>query len=372
MDKVLIVDNDRENINKVREGFRDLHHFELITATSVNSAVDKLRSYRISVLTTAIHLQQKDGLELLAFMSRNFPSTPCIVLLGENDPKPWFTDRTGHTGVLYFLKKPFSFGRLASAIFVGLNLRDEGQTRYGMHLKNFLPLIAIAGKTCRLEVRSGTREKGYLYFLKGELLNARVNSLEGDEAASRIAGWQGVQLDFSPLPSENRKYRVHIDLLTLARAAWEKGDRPRHENRKIESPGGFLANKQNTRLEEALYKHAGIIRTAKGYKGMAVVNSEGGVLASDIPGGTQLDFSNLAQALSNMYTDCSKHLSRKGLGGCRGFSLNTDHGIIILQGTDFYTGGNYRFMVLIAEDGNGFFVQIQLKAIIPRILNEIS
>ncbi len=372
MDKVLIVDNDRENISKVRAGFRDLHHFELITATNVKSAVEKLRSSRISVLTTAIHLSGEDGLELIAFMSRNFPSTPCIILLEENDPKPWFTDRTGHTGVLYFLKKPFSFGRLASAIFVGLNLRDEGQTRYGIHMKNFLPLIAIAGKTCRLEVRSGTREKGYLYFLKGELLNARVDNLEGDDAALRIAGRQGVQLSFSPLPAENRKYRVNTDLLSLARAAWEKGARPAHKKKDTSEPELLGDKRSNTRLEDAMYRHAGIIRTARGYKGMAVVNSQGGVLASDIADGTRLDFSNAAQALNTMYTDCSKHLSRNGLGGCRGLCLHTDYGIIILRITDFYTSGNYRFMVLMAEDGNSFFVQTQLKAIIPRILADIS
>ncbi|MCF8037464.1 MAG: response regulator, partial [Desulfobacteraceae bacterium] len=78
MDKVLIVDNDRENLSRVREGFKDLHHFELITATNVNAAIDKLNASRISVLATGIHLPQKDGLELLAFMTRHFPSMPCI------------------------------------------------------------------------------------------------------------------------------------------------------------------------------------------------------------------------------------------------------------------------------------------------------
>ncbi|MBS3731322.1 MAG: response regulator, partial [Desulfobacterales bacterium] len=195
MDKVLIVDNDRENLSKVREGFKDLHHFELITETNVKAAIDKLRASRISVLATGIHLPQKDGLELLAFMTRHFPSIPCIIMLEENDPKPWFSDRTGHTGVLYFLKKPISFGRLASAIFVGLNLRDEGQTRHGMNMKNFLPLVAIARKTCRLEVRSGAREKGFFYFDAGKLINARVDEMEGDKAAKRIAGWQNIQLN---------------------------------------------------------------------------------------------------------------------------------------------------------------------------------
>ncbi|MBS3808703.1 MAG: response regulator [Desulfobacterales bacterium] len=373
MDKVLIVDNERENLNKVRQGFKDLHHFELITATNVKSAVDKLRSSNLSVLATSIHFPQKDGLELLAFMTRNFPSIPCIIMLDETDPKPWFSDRTGHTGVLYFLKKPFSFGRLASAIFVGLNLRDEGQTRNGMNMKNFLPLISIAGKTCRLEVRSGNREKGFFYFEKGRLLNARFDDMEGDEAAKRIAGWQGVQLAFSPLSHENRKQRTKTDLLTLARASWEKGARPKQENhQEKDRRQRSFERRGSSRLEEAMNKHADILRTVKGYKGLAIISSEGRVLASDVSSGTEISFTDMAAVTNNIYTDCSMHWSRKGLGRCRALSLHTQQGIIIMQGTDFYTAGNYRFLAFIAEEGNAFFVQTQLKNLIPRILSEIS
>ncbi|MFW5936770.1 MAG: response regulator [Desulfosalsimonas sp.] len=372
MDKVLIVDSDRENINKVREGFKDLHHFELITATNVNAAIDKLNASRISVLATGIHLPQKDGLELLAFMTRHFPSIPCIIMLDENDPKPWFSDRTGHTGVLYFLKKPFSFGRLASAIFVGLNLRDEGQTRHGMNMKNFLPLVAIARKTCRLEVRAGTREKGFFYFDSGKLINARVDGMEGDEAAKRIARWQNIQLTFAPLSRENKTPRMEMDLLSLARAAWEKGGPPKPENRKKEKFQWFLESRVSTRLEDAMHKHAGVLRTAKGYKGIAILNSDGNVLASDIPYGIEIDFAAMSAAINSMYTDCSKHWNRKGLGRCQGLSLHTDHGIIVMRPTDLYASGNYRFLALVAGDGNPYFIQMQLKTIIPRILSEIS
>ncbi|MFW5931373.1 MAG: hypothetical protein ACOCQI_06420, partial [Desulfosalsimonas sp.] len=200
----------------------------------------------------------------------------------------------------------------------------------------------------------------------------RVDNLEGDEAAKRIAGWHGIQLSFSPLPAENRKYRVHTDVLSLARAAWEKGARPGHEKQKKEKVEGFAENIPRTRLEEAIYKHASIIRSAKGYRGMAVTNSGGGLLASDIISGTRIDFSSMAQAINSMYAECSKHWNRKGLGSCKGLSLHTDQGIIIMQGTNMYTSGNYRFIVLVAEGGNSFFVQTQLKSAIPKILSEIS
>ena len=69
-------------------------------------------------------------------------------------------------------KNPFEFGALASIIFVGLNLKDEGLTIKGMTLKNFLPLIILSRKTCQMEVDSGSQKKGYLYFDTGVLLDA--------------------------------------------------------------------------------------------------------------------------------------------------------------------------------------------------------
>lgn len=372
MDKVLIVDNDTENLKKVREGFRGLHHFELLTATSAHAAAEVLAKSRISVLATNVHLPRGDGLDLLAFMTRTFPSIPCIVMLEPDDPKPWFIDRTGHTGVLYYLKKPFSFGRLASAIFVGLNLRDEGQTRNGMAMRNFLPLVAIARKTCRMEVRSGTRQKGIFYFEDGRLLNARLSDRQGDAAAKEIAEWRGIQLRIAPLAPEDRVLRVQTDLLDLARATWEKGARPAKEASAAAVSPPHHESGVDSRLEKALQKHAGSLKTARGYKGLAIINSEGKVLASDIPPSAGMDFSALAVAAISMLTDCSRHLSRRGLGACRGLSLHTDSGVVIIGSTDPYESGSYRYLALMAEEGNCYFMHMQLKTLMPRILAELG
>lgn len=372
MDKVLIVENQRSTLEQIRSGFRDLHHFELLTASSLKTAADILSSTRIAVLATGIHLPQGDGLDLLGLMTRKHPSIPCIAILEKDDPKPWFIDRTGHTGVLYYLKKPFSFSRLASAIFVGLNLRDEGQTRNGMTMTNFLPLLAIARKTCRMDIKSGSRQKGICYLDRGRLLNARTAELEGDAAAKQIAQWRGIYLSFSPLADKDRQARTNIDLLTLAKATWEKGARPADNSQAVPAYESRTEGRIGSKLEDALHKHAGILRSAKGYKGLAIVSSNGEVLANDISYRADIDFSAIAEMANQIYTDCSRHLSRKGLGRCRGLSLHTEQGILLVHNTDMYTSGNFRFLALMAEDGNCFFIQTQLKTIIPKILSEVA
>ena len=369
MDKVLIVDHELENLRKAREGFKDLHHFELLTASSIKDGIPVLESNRISVLVTAIHMPESDGLELIAYMTRKFPSTPIVAILDEDDPKPWFSDRGGHAGVLYYIEKPFSFGKLASAIFVGLNLRDEGLSHKGLMMKNFLPLVVISKKTCRLEVLLSSQKNGFLYFREGKLIDAHSDYMTGDAAAKEMAGWQGVQLTFSELPPDRQQRRVKSDIMTVAKATWKKN---------LKASTGKLAPhappkpaEGASKLESALFKNVGILRTIKGYKGLAIVNGEGKVLVKDSVDDS-IDFSTYAMAISDLYTHCSKTMNQKGMEKCQGLSLHTPHGILIMRTTDLYATGNYRFLGMMDEDGNGFFMQLQLKTIIPKILSELA
>ena len=62
------------------------------------------------------------------------------------------------------------------------------------HLHNvspaaFVQMIAIERETCALVVREDGRD-GVLYFVAGDLCDARLGELRGEEAAIQILGWQ--------------------------------------------------------------------------------------------------------------------------------------------------------------------------------------
>ncbi len=371
MDKVLIVDHELENLRKAREGFKDLHHFELLTATSIKDGIFVLENNRISVLATSIRMPESDGLELIAYMTQKFPSTPIVAILDEDDPKPWFSDRDGHAGVLYYIEKPFSFGQLASAIFVGLNLRDEGLSHKGLAMKNFLPLVVIGKKTCRLEVRLSAQKKGFLYFREGKLIDAHTEETAGEAAAKEMAGWQGVQLAFSRLPADRQKRKIKSDTMTVAKATWKKDTKAAAVKEATAPPTPPKPPKGASKLETALLKNVNILRTIKGYKGLAIINSEGKVLAKDVVD-ESIDFSAYAEMISGLFIHCTKTMAQKGMEKCQGMSLHTPQGILIMRATDLYAGGNFRFLGMMNEDGNSFFMELQLKTIIPKILSELG
>jgi len=390
MDKVLVVDNDPDILKKAEDGFKDLHHFELLTAVSVQSAIAILQKERISVLATAVRLPETDGLELMAYMTRKLPSIPCIAMLDSGDPKPWFSKRDGHAGVLYYLRKPFAFSDLASTIFVGLNLRDEGLTRKGMILGNFLPLIRITRKTCRLEIRCNAEKTGLLYFSDGQLLDARANDRTGEAAVKEMAEWNGFQMTISDLPADRKQNnRIARDMMGLIDATWEKepgtatpkhlktkkadrqSDRPQPPAPRQDPPTTEPPPSGRNKLETALLRHAGILRTVKGYRGLAVLSTDGKLLAADPPE-KSAELETLSTAAGLIHTDCSRHLNLRGLGPCNGFMFQTPDGFVIMRTTDLYSGGNFRFIARMSEEGNGFFLQVQLKTIIPKILADIS
>ncbi len=361
MDKVLIVTSDRNELSTIRQGFKELHHFELLTALNGQTAIDTLAKMSISVFVTDINLPDMDGVELLAHLTRNHRSIPCIVMLNPGQPKPWFVERTGHEGLLYYIEKPIDFGMLASMIVVGLNLKDEGQTRKGMTLKHFLPLLAISNKTCRMDVASGGQKKGFMYFHSGVLLDAVYDDKTGEKAAKEMAQWDGVSLSFSELPGKRKARKIHTDLMKFAGATWKQ-----------KTPPGLTLEPETlppaqTKLELTLKRHAGVLKTIKGYLGLAVLNPEGEIIASD-SAGEPVDFKAFSSEFNELMAHCARVVIQKGFEHCTGFTIHTKKGSIIMTISDVYKEGNYRFIGLMSPEGNGYFMQVQLEKIIPHIL----
>jgi CheY-like chemotaxis protein len=372
MDKVLIVDSDIENLKKIEDGFKELHHFKLLTATDGKTATDILQQTKIAVVVTNINLPVIDGADLLAYMTRNFGSTPCVLMVEPGKPKPWFTDRTGHEDILYYIEKPIEFGALASVIFVGLNLKDEGLTMKGMTLKNYLPVMALSRKTCQLEVISGGQKKGFMYFREGVLLDAECNGFTGDAAAKDMAGWDGVSLSISALPNKNHTQRIETKLMEIAGAIWRQKSKTPSSEKPIElsqqtqppqpaRPAGL------SKLQESLSRCTGILKTIKGYLGLAVLNPGGDLLAMDRASET-LDIKSFSTEFNDLFAKCSHSVSKKGLERCTGLTVHTQKAVIIMMTSDAYKEGNFRFIGFMTPEGNGYFMQTQLSKIIPQIL----
>jgi DNA-binding response OmpR family regulator/predicted regulator of Ras-like GTPase activity (Roadblock/LC7/MglB family) len=388
MDNVLIVDGDREHLTAIRNGLKELHHFELLTSLNGKTAIETLQQSRVSVIVTSMLLPDMDGVDLVAYLTRNHAATPCIIMIEPGHPSPVFPDPARSDMVLSYIEKPFAFGTLASMIFAGLNLKDEGLSKKGITLGHLLPLAGLCNKTFRMEVTSGTQKKGFLYFKNGRLLDALFNNQSGEDVARKMAAWDQIMVAVSPLPDKRDVQRINARLIEIAGANWKQptssaastprksaaASRAVSQAKTAQTPPASPAVTSQappgaaSRLEAALQRYSAALRAIKGYRGLAILSPDGTLLAADTAG-ENLDFASFAAEFNNIISYCNKTAAQKGFDQCSGVTLHTKKGIIIMMASDVYKHGNFRFIGLLSPDANGYFMQIQMEKAIPQILS---
>ncbi len=214
MNKVLIVDDEPEYLEIYQSGLQKYEgRFEVLTALGGEEAIEVLKKENISVLVTDLIMPEVGGLELLAHMTRNYPTTPCIVMTGYDSPE--LREIVSRKDILHYITKPIDFDELARAIIEGLDRLDKGAFESGVSTSSLMQLINVKQKTCLLEVRYGTKKKGFLYFVNGILYNAVCEDLEGEDAALEMIGWDQADFRFKSLHSEDIEQRIYRDLMSL-------------------------------------------------------------------------------------------------------------------------------------------------------------
>jgi CheY-like chemotaxis protein len=373
MDKVLIVDGKANFVTSLKDGLDKMHQFEVLTATDGEAAIDILGKDKISVFVTDINTPKLDGLELLAYITQEHPSTPCIVMTDYG--KPWFRKRMDQQEVLYHLEKPFEIGALASAIFVGLNLRDEGINYKGMTMASILPLIEIEQKTCRMEVSTAGRGRGYLYFDEGVLIDAHFKGLTGEKAALEISEWDRIVIKFSELPRRRTRMRVKTHLMDMAGATWMREETEELKEDETTSGSGLFLETSTTSASQAdfetisqvLQRHLGEFKSIKGYLAVAVLGTDGDVLASDqsSPG---LDLDRLAVGMSSLFSVSEETVAQIAFKRSEALTLHTKNGAVLITSSNMESVADIRLMGVTEVDGNWFYMKVQLENLFPKLI----
>ena len=375
MDKVLIVDSNADFLKSLKEGLDKMHQFEVLVASDGEEAIRILSNDKVAVLVTDINMPRFDGLELLAFMTQEHPNTPCVVMTDYG--KPWFRKRMDQQEVLYHLEKPFEIGALASAIFVGLNLRDEGMNYKGMTMASILPLIEIEQKTCRMEVKSAGKGKGYLYFDEGVLIDAHLKGKTGEKAALAISEWDRIVIKFSELPRRRTRTRVKTHLMDMAGATWMREETEALSEEESTGDGMILeTSTSQTLLDEEtsrsiLLHSVEEFKSIKGYQAVAILDADGDIMAADILDG-QVELERLAIGISSIFSVSEETTRQIGFDRCQALTLHTRNGVILLVTSDLEMAAGLRLMGVTKPDGNWFYMKVQLENLFPKLVAGLS
>lgn len=81
-------------------------------------------------------------------------------------------------------------------------------------LHDVIQLICMGRKTCRMRVKSGTKD-GTIYFADGEIVHAEQNSDVGEQAFFNILSWELGAFDCDEAQIPNRTIEESWDFLLM-------------------------------------------------------------------------------------------------------------------------------------------------------------
>ncbi|MEO0258441.1 MAG: response regulator [candidate division WOR-3 bacterium] len=178
--RVLLVDDEEDILWGLSEELTR-NKIEVDTATNGLEALEKIKKKQYDFLVTDIRMPGLSGSELLIETKKIQPDIKVIVMTayGSDEVKQDVLTK----GAISYLEKPFDFDQILNVIMEKQAAEEE--TLKNLSLHQFLQLVSMEGKSCEVIVNTSEGE-GKIFFEEGEIVNASIGKLRGEEAFSRI------------------------------------------------------------------------------------------------------------------------------------------------------------------------------------------
>jgi len=179
--KVLIVDDEEDILWGLSEELTR-NKIEVETASNGLEALEKIKKKQFDFLVTDIRMPGLSGAELLIETKKIQPDIKVIVMTayGSDEVKQDVLAK----GAISYLEKPFDFDQILNVI-LEKQAAGEEETLKNLTLHQFLQLVAMEGKSCEIVVTTSEGE-GKIFFEDGEVINASLGKLRGEEAFQKI------------------------------------------------------------------------------------------------------------------------------------------------------------------------------------------
>ena len=223
MKNVLVVDDEEAILLTMAGRFEDYKdQFNVFTAGNGKEAIKVLKSSTIDLVITDLKMPVMDGIELLAYMSTNFPTIPAITVSAFCTPK--IQKVLEAMGTLRVMDKPVDLDLLAQSVLEGLQRSHQGGSINCISVGSFMQLLQMEARTCMLEVHGEEQKRGYLYLTQGELYDATCGELEKEQAAYEMIAWDSVQLYIKNLPNDRIERRITKGMMSIVMEGLRRKD----------------------------------------------------------------------------------------------------------------------------------------------------
>ncbi len=194
--KILVVDDDQVLQLTLKRRMAEFdEQFQVIQAVDGFDALQKLEESAFSLVITDLLMPRMDGMSLISHIQKKYPDLPVIIISGVKRGDVPSIEQVD--GIIAYLEKPIAVNKLLELILNTLEDETRGGLMHNVSPTMFMQLMEMEEKTCTIRMLdNASDEGGILYLINGQLLNARVGSLKGAEAASRVFFWNEVTVFF--------------------------------------------------------------------------------------------------------------------------------------------------------------------------------
>ena len=413
MKNVLIVDDEKNILLSFSDGLKLYSdEFKVLIAFNGKEAVKILNSTKIDLVVTDLKMPEMDGFHLLSYLTKHFPDIPTIVMTAFGTPD--MEAKLLTIGATQYLEKPLNFDVLAESIRQYVAGDDSQGHIRGITLGTFLQFLEMERKTCTLTVKSN-EHIGSLYFLEGELINAKTETSEGKQAAYEIIGWDETEIDIN-YSCENKTKTITFPLSFVLMESCKIKDEvskqlEEQETSDIEEKGidkiediDFLVDKKEDEtkqdyIEEEHEEHlvsqpeiedkskdSGIMtaqeklesfKSIMDFAGVVLLAPTGEPLVM-LPAG-ESNLMKIAILANNILVNAQKASQEMGAGNCEVIHIETDHCIYLLaqclnEGKDpfkVYPGKVHIHLILVLSSEAGIgLAKLQMASVIKSLADD--
>lgn len=211
MKNVLVVDSDQVILRTLTSLLKNQGGFlNVFAATNTRQAINLLQKTPVDLVITAIRLPKVDGFRLVSKLTKDYPSIKVIVMTRNAHPLLRASIKRFPSAV--HLDQSHDISMLTKRVFTELQIDHGGGVR-GINLSSFLQMMELESCTCSLNVTSRDMV-GSLWLKNGELIAAKSQAAEGEEAALDILAWKNVYIDIDYTPHEVER-QISVSLMML-------------------------------------------------------------------------------------------------------------------------------------------------------------
>lgn len=213
MKNVLVVDSDKIMLRTLTGLLKSHGEFlNVFDAVNTRQAIDVIQKTQIDIVISTIRLPKVDGFWLVSRLTKDYPSIKVIIMTKN-------ANALLRVGIKRFpaavhLDQSRDISLLTKRVFTELQIDYGGRIR-GINLSSFLLMMELEKCTCTLRVASKNLT-GSLWLQDGDLIAAKSQAKEGEEAAFEILAWKNVFIDIDYTPREvERQISIPLMLLML-------------------------------------------------------------------------------------------------------------------------------------------------------------